>query len=349
MGVSGPVAKIGDVGYESLQDAVNDAAPGDVITVLADGTATANKTVKLQNGLTGDDATDLKVTINGLTYTVPAGKTTIAFYSKPKTTYAITISDSEGGKVTASATKAAKGTKVVLTPKAEDGKELDTLTVTDATGKKLDVTKGTDGTYSFTMPAGAVTVKATFKTAAEVNCPSKAFTDVDTSKWYHEYVDYALNNGIMEGNGDGTFTPNKELTRAQLAQILYNLAGKPAVTGKSTFTDVADGAWYSDAVIWAAQQGIVDGYEDGTFHPTTDISRQDLAVMLWRYAGKPAATQTTLSFTDADQVSGYAKAAVLWANEKGIMEGNDNGTLTPKGYATRAQAAKMVAVYLQSK
>jgi hypothetical protein len=341
------------VGYLSLREAVAAVKNGETITISGDNTekitvsravnfAIKGGTANISAG-TGYSCTT-GLAIGGKQYNVWAVPTAVGSVN-----YAIDISDSQGGKVTASAVKAQEGAKVVLTPAAEDGKELDTLTVTDATGAKLTVTKGTDGTYSFTMPAGAVTVKATFKTAEKTTCPSEAFTDVDTSKWYHEYVDYALTNGIMEGNGDGTFTPNKEVTRAQLAQILYNLAKKPAVTGKSTFTDVADGVWYTDAIVWAAQQGIVDGYEDGTFHPNDYIKRQDLAVMLWRYAGKPTATQTTLNFTDADQVSGYAKAAVLWANEQGIMEGNGNSTLNPKGYATRAQAAKMFTVYLQSK
>jgi uncharacterized repeat protein (TIGR02543 family) len=269
--------------------------------------------------------------------------------------YAISVASAEGGKVTASASKAAKDTEVTLTVTAEDGKELDTLTVTDASGNKLDVTKNADGTYSFTMPASKVTVTAAFKDAeetkepeepAEENCPSKQFTDVDTSKWYHESVDYVVSKGVMEGNSDGTFTPNGTLTRAQLAQILYNAAGKPEVTAENPFTDVPETQWYAKAVIWAAQAGVVEGYGDGKFGPTDKISRQDLAVMLWRYAGEPAATQTALDFTDAAQASDYATAALLWASETGIVQG-DNGKLSPKGSATRAEAATMIMRYLE--
>jgi hypothetical protein len=236
---------------------------------------------------------------------------------------------------------------------AEDGKELDALTVTDASGKTLETTKNADGTYTFTMPASKVTVTATFKDAetqepepAEEDCPAEKFTDVDTSKWYHEAVDYVLTKGVMEGNSDGTFTPNGTLTRAQLAQILYNAAGKPEVTAENPFTDVPETHWYAKAVIWAAQAGVVEGYGDGKFGPNDKISRQDLAVMLWRYAGEPAATQTALDFTDAAQASDYATAALLWASETGIVQG-DNGKLSPKGSATRAEAATMVMRYLE--
>jgi hypothetical protein len=202
------------------------------------------------------------------------------------------------------------------------------------------------------MPEARVTVTATFKNSdgteepKEENCPSEKFTDVNTGLWYHEAVDYVLEKGIMEGNGNGTFTPNANLSRAQLAQILYNVAGKPEVTAENPFTDVPDTQWYAKAVIWAAQAGVVEGNGDGTFSPTKNISRQDLAVMLWRYAGKPEATQTSLDFTDAAQVSDYAEQALLWANEVGIVQG-DKGVLNPKGSATRAEAATMIMRYLE--
>jgi hypothetical protein len=177
------------------------------------------------------------------------------------------------------------------------------------------------------------------------NCPSKAFTDVNNSLWYHEAVDYAITNKLMNGYDNGKFGPNDSLTRAQLVQILYNQAGKPAVTGTSTFSDVANGAWYTNAVLWASQNGIVNGYGT-TFGPNDKITREQLAVILWRYAGKPAATQTSLNFSDAGKVSSWAKDAMLWATEVGIIQGNENG-LNPGGNATRAEAATMVMRYLK--
>ena len=178
-----------------------------------------------------------------------------------------------------------------------------------------------------------------------LNCPSRAFQDLDTSAWYHEAVDFILRSGLMRGYGNGLFEPDAHLTRAQFVQILYNKEGKPATSGESVFTDVAAGAWYADAVIWAAEHGIVDGYDDGSFGPGDTITREQLAAMLWRYAGCPAAGGEALRFADADEVSGYALEALCWAVENGIVNGNV--TLDPSGPATRAQAAQMLKNFLE--
>jgi hypothetical protein len=263
------------------------------------------------------------------------------------TTYTIAVSSPENGKVQASRTRAASGTAITLTVTPDEGYALDTLTVTDKKGNALTLTEQ-DGTYTFQMPSSAVTVMATFvpQEDTEETCPSKAFTDLDTAQWYHESVDYVLSHSIMEGYGDGTFGPDKDLTRAQLAQILYNLQEAPQVTSENPFTDVDENQWYAKAVTWAYQEGVVEGYGNGKFGPEDKITRQDLAVMLWRYAGKPEATQTSLAFTDAAEVSDYAQEALLWANEVGIVQG-DNDILDPKGNATRTQAAAMIMRYLE--
>ena len=175
------------------------------------------------------------------------------------------------------------------------------------------------------------------------DCPSRGFTDLDiVGTWYHEAVDYVLRNGLMSGYGNGLFGPDDTLTRAQFAQILYNRAGKPAVTGGSGFTDVPDGKWYAPAVAWAAANGIVGGYGSGLFGPDDNITREQLAVMLWRYAGSPAATERELRFTDADKAGGYALEALGWAVENGVLNGYGDGRLDPGGLATRAQAAQML-------
>jgi hypothetical protein len=350
--------------YASLYAAILDVTKDETITLHGDDNVpvTVGRAISfsIRGGnaqITAGDNYVLETTVNDedgtTTYTVTAKPAATGGTSSGTSSYAISVANAEGGKVSASPAKASKGTKVTLTVTAEDGKELDALTVTDASGKTLETTKNADGTYTFTMPASKVTVTATFKDAetqepepAEEDCPAEKFTDVDTSKWYHEAVDYVLTKGVMEGNSDGTFTPNGTLTRAQLAQILYNAAGKPEATAENPFTDVPENQWYAKAVIWAAQAGVVEGYGDGTFGPNDKISRQDLAVMLWRYAGEPTATKTSLDFTDAAQASDYATAALLWASETGIVQG-DNGKLSPKGSATRAEAATMVMRYLE--
>ena len=175
----------------------------------------------------------------------------------------------------------------------------------------------------------------------EQACPSRAFSDLDAGAWYHEAVDFALWAGLMNGYSDGTFRPGGTVSRAMLAQILYNQAGKPAVTGGKTFSDVAPGAWYAPAVAWAAQRGIVSGYADGTFRPNSGVTREQLAAMLWRSAGSPASSRV-LNFTDADRAGDYALPALRWAVERGVMNGKSGGVLDPQGQATRAQTAQML-------
>ena len=135
--------------------------------------------------------------------------------------------------------------------------------------------------------------------------------------WYHEAVDYVLRNGLMNGYSNGTFGPNNNLTRAQFAQILFNKEGRPVVNYLLLYSDVANGVWYTEAIRWATSRGIVGGYGNGMFGPNDNITREQLAVMLWRYAGSPAATDKELHFTDADQASGFALEALRWAVENG--------------------------------
>lgn len=146
----------------------------------------------------------------------------------------------------------------------------------------------------------------------------------------------------MGGYGSGLFGANDYLTRAQLAQILHNLEGKPIVNYLMRFADVPVSAWYAEAVRWAAAEGVVNGYGNGMFGPNDKITREQLAVMLWRYAGCPAATDQELRFTDAAEVSDYALKALRWAVERGIINGYAGGRLDPQGRATRAQVAQML-------
>jgi hypothetical protein len=173
------------------------------------------------------------------------------------------------------------------------------------------------------------------------------FTDVDTTQWYHTAVGYVLERGVMAGNGDGTFAPDSSLTRAELAQLLLNASGQRVEAVEHSFTDVSEDAWYAEAVLWAADMDIVQGNGDGTFAPDDNISRQDLAVMLYRFAGEPEVSQTTLDFADASEASDYAQKALLWANERGIMVGKGDGILDPTGQASRAEAAQMIMTYLE--
>ncbi len=172
------------------------------------------------------------------------------------------------------------------------------------------------------------------------------FSDVPSGAWYREAVDFVVKNSLMTGYGNGNFGPDENLSRAQLAQILFNREGRPAVSGTGAFRDVAGNAWYAGAVAWANANGIAGGYGNGQFGPNDPITREQLAVMLWRYAGNPAATDKELHFTDAGDSSAYARDALRWAVEKGILNGTGDGRLNPRGWATRAQAAAMLMRYL---
>ena len=173
------------------------------------------------------------------------------------------------------------------------------------------------------------------------------FKDLPAGAWYRESVGYALANGLMNGTGDGIFEPNGALTRAMLVTILYRSAGEPSVDGlKNPFQDVADGQWYTKAVVWAAGKGIVNGTSETTFDPDASITREQIAAILHRYASKPETKGDLASFPDAATVSDYAKTAMAWAVEKGIIGGSD-GKLDPRSNATRAQVAAILMRYLK--
>lgn len=174
------------------------------------------------------------------------------------------------------------------------------------------------------------------------------YNDISANAWYNDAVSFVTEKGLMSGTGTNTFAPDDHLTRAMLAQILYNNEENPATNGNA-FTDVQSSAWYADAVSWAARKGIVSGYGNGQFGPDDSITRQQLAVMLWKYAGEPASNAGLDSFTDIDKASHYALTALRWAVEKGIISGKGNGILDPAGNATRAEVAQMLMNYFKHK
>ncbi len=258
--------------------------------------------------------------------------------------YKITIGAMENGTVTANPTAAKAGATVTLTPVPDEGYALSTLTVTDRFGDAVQVTENADGTYTFPMPNGQVTVTATFvETEEPVDEP---FVDVAEGDWFYDAVVYAYQNELMDGVGGNRFAPNSETTRAQLVTILYRLEGQPAVSGDLPFTDVESGTWYTDAILWAAQNNIVNGVSDTEFAPGDDLTRQQLVTILYRYAeakGYDVSASADLSgYPDADQVQDYAQPAMAWAVAENIIQGMEDGTLKPAGNASRAQIATIL-------
>ena len=184
------------------------------------------------------------------------------------------------------------------------------------------------------------------ETTAET-CLSEAYTDLDRNGWYHEYVDWALKNGVMNGVGGGLFEPNGETTRAMLVMVLYRMAGAPDMAGReSSFTDVSADSWYGAAVIWASENGIVNGVGGGLFDPDASLTREQMAMMLYRFAGYLGSNtekRADLSaYGDADAVSAFAQDAMAWAVAEGLVNGRSAAELAPKAGATRAELATIL-------
>jgi hypothetical protein len=146
----------------------------------------------------------------------------------------------------------------------------------------------------------------------------------------------------MKGYGNGAFGPEEQLTRAQLVQVMYNQAGRPEGSWKNEFSDVANNLWYTNAVLWAAEQGLVNGYGDGRFGPSEYVTREQMVVIFWRQAGSPTPTTNRLNFSDGDEVHAWAVEAMLWATENGVIHGVGNGLLSPTTVVTRAQLAQIL-------
>ena len=180
---------------------------------------------------------------------------------------------------------------------------------------------------------------------------STGFSDVPPGAWYAQGVDYVLAKGLMNGVGDNRFAPDAPLTRAQIVTILFRLAGSPDTGIQSShYRDIPDGQWYTKAVIWAADKGIVYGYRDGRFHPNREISRQELVSILYRYCGaKPGRESALRGYPDRDEVSAYALDAMRWAVGNGVINGikkTDGDYLSPGTGTTRAQFAVILQRWL---
>lgn len=310
-----------------------------------------------------DPSKSHKVVVDATGYTVPleftvagSGKTDNGSgdSSTAPARHKITVSETENGTVSARPETANKGTKVTVTAKANGGYEVDAVTVKDAEGKDVAV-EGGNGTYTFDMPDSDVTVTAAFKKVKETKPDEETkpeikqtFDDVAPGAWYFNAVENVAKKGLMVGTGDRIFSPDMNVSRAMIATIVYNMEGRPVATKSAGFTDVPDGQWYTDAVNWAAENGIVVGFGNGKFGPTQDITREQFAMILYKYAQKKGIAQDIQggidSFKDAASVSDWAKEAVAWAVNSKVMAGSDD-MLNPQGTATRAQAAQLITAF----
>lgn len=270
-------------------------------------------------------------------------------------TYPPVKTESENGSFAVSPDRPFSGQTVTITPKPDEGYTVDKVTVTDADGKPVEVTKNVNGTYSFTQPSGRVTITVTFKVLTalsecprDASCPMSGYTDLNMGEWYHDGIHYCLDEGLMDGVDAGMFAPNATTSRAMIVTILWRLQGSPEVEATETFTDVYPDAWYAKAIAWAVAEGVADGYGEGLFGPNDAITREQLAAMLWRYAARPESEGGLSAFADGAEVSVWAQQAMSWAVSLGLINGVDSDRLDPKGQATRAQTATILMRFAQS-
>lgn len=283
---------------------------------------------------------DTPVTEN-LTLTAKWEKIHTSAPSAPR--YDVAVSDGAHGSVTVSPKSASKGSTVTVTVTPDKGYALETLTVTDKNGSTLDLTDRGNGKYTFTMPSGPVTVAATFM---DDNTMLNFFVDVPAGAYYYDAVLWAAEGGIVTGTDAVHFSPDASCTRAQLVTFLWRAAGSPAVNYAMNFTDVDSGAYYAEAVRWAASEKIVEGTTAETFAPDAAVTRAQMVTMLYRFA-KAQGMDTTQGgmaireFDDFDAVPAYALEAMDWAVNAGVLKG-DNNRLLPQDNCTRAQIVTML-------
>lgn len=259
-------------------------------------------------------------------------------------TYTIDREVAGHGTVVVDPERASAGDTVTVTSQPDDGYGLFAIEVVDSAGNVVALTDNEDGTYTFEMPASSVTVKATFK----VILP---FLDLDWSHWGYDDIALAYERGLMNGYGDGTFGADDVTTRGMAVTVIWRLAGSPQATSDMPFSDVGDGVWYTEAIRWAAEAGVANGY-GGTdlFGPEDDLTREQIVVLLMRYAetqGMDTSARADLSaFPDGDATSVWARDAVEWAVAVGLLRGDSNtGELDPQGGGSRAALAALVMRY----
>ena len=206
--------------------------------------------------------------------------------------------------------------------------------------------KGSITTYTYKNLRYDSRIEVQFAKAGEL------FDDVKKNDWFYDDVMFAVENGLFNGTGDNQFSPNASMNRAMLVTVLYRLEGEPKVTGSGAFDDVASGQWYTDAVIWATQNEIVNGYGNGKFGPTDSITREQMATILFRYAQfkkyNTSASNSLTGYRDFSNISVFSLKALKWANAEGLINGRTATTLAPQGTVTRAEVAAILHRFVEN-
>ncbi|WP_409967396.1 S-layer homology domain-containing protein [Bengtsoniella intestinalis] len=270
-------------------------------------------------------------------YTYTSGSST--------STYTSSVASTSNGDVSISSSKSASGTKITITTDPNNGYEVGTVTVAYSSGREVTVTDNGDGTYSYIQPGAAVTVTVTFvsEDGEESETETNTFTDVDVNAYYYDAVLWAVDNGITAGYADDTFRPTDSCTRAQAVTFLWRAAGEPEATIDNPFSDLDETAYYYNAVLWAVENDITTGYEDGTFRPNTTCNRGAIVTFLYRASGEPTASGTAMSDVAVDS---YCYDAVLWAVSEGITTGYSDGTFQPNTVCNRGAIVTFLYRYM---
>lgn len=314
---------------------------GSTTTVETKKDGSATETSKNSDGTTGTVVTDKDGNVTEVSAKVPAAAVKAATESGEAVKLPVEV------EVADDADKAVEIEVDVPT----GGAKVD-IPVEDVTSGTVVVVVNKDGTEEIvkksTVTEDGVVVALDEDATLKIVDNSKHFVDVHpVDHWAETAVDFVVARTIYSGTSATTFHPDNPMTRGMLAVVLHNMEDNPDHAFDDVFCDVAEGSWYEDAIHWAADSGIVSGYGNGLYGPNDNITREQLAVMLWRYAGSPDSDQSLAHFKDAHLIASYAETALAWANENGIINGKGDGILDPKGNATRAQVAQMLMNYLQ--
>ena len=263
--------------------------------------------------------------------------------------YAVAAQSSTNGSFTVKPSQAAPGETVTVTAQPDEGYEVEQVSITTLNGRQIHVEQSGENTFTFKMPRSAVLAQVTFRSAFRWVNP---FADVAENDWYYDAVQYVSENGLMGGTASDRFSPELTTTRAMLITILYRMEGSPAMDDTAwgnPFRDVPSDAWYAAPVCWARMTGVMTGYSDEVFGPDDPVTREQIAAILYRYArykGADTTARADLSrYSDAGQISTWAKDAFGWVNARSIINGIGDSVLAPKSSATRAQVAQILMNY----
>lgn len=271
----------------------------------------------------------------------------------PVTAYSVTANVHAHGTASVDPTTASAGTTVTVRIDPDEGFLVRDVSAVYGDYRLVEVTARPDGAYTFVMPDADVAVSVLLGCDGGNRCPSRRFADVDTSQWYHDSLDWAVVHGILEGYGNtGLMKPDSPITRAEMAQVLWNLEGRPAAHGSAlAFDDVAEGDWFARAVAWTSSVGIFQGYGDtGLFRPDDVLTREQSAAVMMRWerlCGEDVSDRADLSlFPDANETSDWAIESVSWAVAADIIRGvgQPDGSLliNAQGECSRAQVATLL-------